>query len=261
MPDYLSHALFAQHLLDRGQFSLRACCQRHANLFRLGAQGPDLFYYLACLAPGRGYGALGDKLHKAGVTAVLELLHELDFTGPDYPFACAYLGGYAAHLCLDNAAHPMICARARALARALHCSESCAHVKYENRIESRQFVETAGRQPRTYLFRGDLPANGREFAAVAALNARLAGHCLGRSLNERAFAHALRGLPALLTLLFDRGGRGQRLVDRLCGEREATLKWRFKRDYVPDPVLPDVEYAQFRELYHKAIREYLHIVS
>lgn len=261
MPDYLTHALFAQRLLDGENFSLHDCCQRHGNLFRLGAQGPDLFYYLACLAPGRGYGELGDKLHEIGVTDVLELLHTLDFTNPSYPFACAYLCGYAAHLCLDGIAHPMICARARDLSRQLGCSESCAHVKYENRIESRHFTETTGKPPRCYLYRGDLPATDREIAAVALLNGRLVSRCLGRTLNEQAFAHTLRRLPALLALLFDRGRRWQRVVDRLCGAREATLKWRFKRDYLPDPVLPDAEYAAFCALYEKAVREYLYIVS
>ncbi len=262
MPDYLTHALFAQRLLDQEAFSLKACCQRHANLFRLGSQGPDLFYYLAYLAPGRGYGRIADALHKRDMTDVLEYLHTLDFTNTDFPFASAYLGGYAAHLCLDEIVHPMICARAVTLAAALGCSESCAHVKYENRIESRHFSEVTGRHPSEYLLRGDLPATERETTIVAAVNAGMVQTFLGKTIDQQALCRAIGRLPLLLGFLFDKNKKAQRLTDALTRGRDHTLKWRFKRDYEPDAsLLPEAEFEKFWQLYEDAIRRYIQVVN
>ena len=262
MPDFLTHARFAQRLLNEGEFSLAACCRRHANLFRLGSQGPDLLYYLAYLAPGHGYTAIADQLHELQMTDILEVLHDLDFTSPDYPFACAYLGGYAAHLCLDNVVHPMICEKAAEISRKTGCTESCAHVKYENRLESRHFTETTGDVPGNYLLRGDLPATERERDLVAAANVRIIQVVTGKTISRKSLTRALKRLPALLRFLFDREGKARKWADRLFANRETGLKWHFKRPYEPDEaLLSEQEYAQFLALYQKAIEEYLNIVG
>lgn len=80
MPDFLSHALFAQQLLERGDFAHHADCAAHSPLFRLGSQGPDLFYYLAYVSPGHDFSGLADCLHGLRAEQLLPLAAEV--SGP-----------------------------------------------------------------------------------------------------------------------------------------------------------------------------------
>ncbi|MEG0912058.1 MAG: zinc dependent phospholipase C family protein [Oscillospiraceae bacterium] len=263
MPDFLTHALFAQKLLDNGNFSLKPYCERHANLFRLGSQGPDLLFYLAHVSHGHKFSELGERLHSMKTTDVLQFLHSLDFKNTDYSFACAYLGGYAAHLCLDETIHPFIERKAAELAEKYGYSVGCGHVKYENRIESRHFVETTGHQPCEYILRCDLPATARETAVVADLNCMIIKQILNVDIDQKLIANAIGRLPKLFNVIFDRKQHYQKALDCLCGisKRDLPVRWRFKRDYVEDEqLLPASEYSEFTSLYNSAADKYLYIV-
>ncbi|MEA4911259.1 MAG: hypothetical protein VB092_01430 [Oscillospiraceae bacterium] len=255
MPDFLSHSIFADELLA-GEFPRAELCRTHGNLFRLGAQGPDLFYYCAALREHARFTQLADALHAEGAEApVLRLLREkLAAPAPDAP-EIAYLMGWLAHLQLDAAAHPYICERARMLADALHMPESCAHVMFESTIEARELLEKRGIEPRRFDYRRDLPHGTKEGMLVA----RLCGEiCAASSLCAPApaparLAAAIAQLPALFAVLFDRCGVVKAVLDLKYNltRRDFEARWHIKRPYRPAfaaSILPGGEYAHYLSL-------------
>ncbi|MEG0751548.1 MAG: hypothetical protein RR998_06635 [Oscillospiraceae bacterium] len=264
MPDFLTHAMFAQEALDCGGFALHSCCLRHANLFRLGSQGPDLFYYLEYVAPLRGYGKSASALHSLSPVDALELLHELDPREKDWSLQCAYLCGYAAHLCLDQAVHPFVELRAAELSEEIGISRHCAHVMLESRFESRAYFERTGKQPFAYLFRADMPQCDFERSAVIDSCCALLRRCGNCELSRSTFDSALINLPRLFRFLFNENNSARDFLDFLfrTAHLNFSARWRIKRRF-DGSIVPftEADYMQSCDLYDKALAEYLHLVS
>ena len=109
MPSHFAHLLFAEDAL-RGALGEKAeeILGAHGNLFRLGAQGPDIFYHNQRTMPtGLRYGV---ALHRHGFGSfVEELAREAArlSLGPATDLG-AFLLGFVTHAPLDRAAHPFI---------------------------------------------------------------------------------------------------------------------------------------------------------
>ena len=109
MPSHFAHLLFAEDAL-RGALGEKAeeVLAAHGSLFRLGAQGPDIFYHNQRTMPtGLRYGV---ALHRHGFgSLVQELVREAGrlSLGPTTDLG-AFILGFVTHAPLDRAAHPFI---------------------------------------------------------------------------------------------------------------------------------------------------------
>lgn len=114
MPAIITHSFFADDVLKKmGESVLKSEISARRNLFRLGAQGPDLFFYYKA-APWVSYDGiekLGNIMHDNKVGAFYSesfryLLH-MD-PGKDLFDLAVYIAGYLCHYSLDRTAHPFI---------------------------------------------------------------------------------------------------------------------------------------------------------
>jgi hypothetical protein len=109
MPDMLAHYLVA----DTAARQARQCTGRfvdHAfDAYKVGAQGPDVFFYSHVLRPRRRSG-LAWLTHQQQTTAALRCMLERAAAFPEgrQEVAYAFVAGYAAHLCLDAEVHPWV---------------------------------------------------------------------------------------------------------------------------------------------------------
>ena len=259
MPDLLSHALFAQQLLDRGGFAHEADCVAHSNLFRLGSQGPDLFYYLAYVSPGRAFRALADQLHALRAESLVPLAADAGLSASGR----AYLCGVIAHLCLDGAAHPYIERRSAEIAAAEPgVGEGCAHVRLESCVEARQLAELAGKQPKDYDICGDLPAGDAERQTVLAVWQRICAEQGQPPLGDKtasAVLSGLRRLPLLFSVVFDRHDIAKRALDffHRFSKGDSALRWHIKRPYDPArSPLAEADAVEIEARYSAALAEY-----
>ena len=114
MPAHITHVLFAEDVLRQATANADAILERAGNLFRLGAQGPDLFYHNQRTRPlGLRYGTL---LHRRGYGTVIAQMAQLLLAaaardGALDQEAAAYLLGFATHAELDRHTHPYIICR------------------------------------------------------------------------------------------------------------------------------------------------------
>ncbi len=109
MPSHFAHLLFAEEALRKalGQRS-EEILAAHGNLFRFGAQGPDLFFHNQRTMPtGLRYGV---ALHRRGYGSfVEEMVREARrlSLGPGSDLG-AFILGFVSHAPLDRAVHPYI---------------------------------------------------------------------------------------------------------------------------------------------------------
>ncbi len=114
MPAAVTHSFFADEVLDRmGPGRLRDEIRERRNLFRLGAQGPDLFFYYkaAPWIPYDGIEKLGNIIHEKKVDSFysksFQYLKDMEDNKGFFDLA-AYMAGYLCHFSLDRTAHPFI---------------------------------------------------------------------------------------------------------------------------------------------------------
>lgn len=105
MPSCYSHYRFGVQILPGLPADVRRPIQRYRQLFDLGLQGPDFFYF--DLNPNSENSQLGYRFHyQSGqeffTRACAQLRQE-----PSEP-AVAYLYGLLAHYCLDSHCHPFV---------------------------------------------------------------------------------------------------------------------------------------------------------
>ena len=115
MPAHISHLLFAEDALREATTGAGTLLEDAGNLFRLGAQGPDLFYHNQRTRPvALRYGSL---IHRRGFgTLVAHMARTViagaQRTGRVDVAQAAFLAGFATHADLDRHAHPYIICRA-----------------------------------------------------------------------------------------------------------------------------------------------------
>jgi hypothetical protein len=148
MPSHFTHLLFAEEAL-RGALGPKAeeILERHGNLLRLGAQGPDIFYHNQRTMPtGLRYGV---ALHRHGYGKFVEAMAREALrlsSGPGSELS-AYILGFATHAPLDRKAHPFIGYFAGWGNPAYH-----AHPFLERILDVLTLKERAGMEPSEFDF-------------------------------------------------------------------------------------------------------------
>lgn len=114
MPAVVTHSFFANDIFESMEESrLKDEISVRMNLFRLGSQGPDVFFYYKAPPWIRydGLENLGNLAHDEKVGAFfsesLNYLDQLD-RNKDFYDLTVYLTGYLCHYSLDRTAHPFI---------------------------------------------------------------------------------------------------------------------------------------------------------
>ncbi|MGN1061029.1 MAG: zinc dependent phospholipase C family protein [Candidatus Coproplasma sp.] len=113
MPDYFSHAICAQKILENCNKKTRSLICDSA-LFYLGAQGGDVFFTYKL---NLGQHNLGKRLHAISAYKLFNLLSEGDLS-----YAC----GFATHYAIDSTLHPAV------YAFESNCRTPFAHMRFES---------------------------------------------------------------------------------------------------------------------------------
>jgi len=103
MPSFYAHDRFGTALLERMPGDIRRVCTRFPQLFRVGLQGPDFFFFYNPLFK-TAIGALGHACHQQSGTEFFAQASAAAGTEA----AKAYLYGLLAHYCLDSLCHPYV---------------------------------------------------------------------------------------------------------------------------------------------------------
>ncbi|MGE5229529.1 MAG: zinc dependent phospholipase C family protein [Deltaproteobacteria bacterium] len=108
MPDMFAHYLVAEAAAQRaGAARLLADA---FDAYKVGAQGPDVFFYSRLVRGRRGRPNLAHVTHQQQIAAAFRsmLARAAALPAGERGAAFAFVAGYAAHLCLDAEAHPWV---------------------------------------------------------------------------------------------------------------------------------------------------------
>ena len=113
MPDVITHALGATEAINRIEDPIASMIHKNLNVYRLGAQGPDFFFYYRVL-PGQDdkhSDEYGGRLHQEFPFEFL--LSMMDYAkikrkSKDFPILVSYCLGFLTHYAFDLTMHPFI---------------------------------------------------------------------------------------------------------------------------------------------------------
>lgn len=140
MPSLYCHYISGTSTLERlSSSATKSIVDRHRNVFNLGTQGPDIFFYYDVWPLKRAsvLKKLGGRLHCKKVHTFFQksLEYISQKSGAERDILLAYMLGYICHYSLDSATHPYVFYRS-----GLEVSNSDSKEKYDS--DHRKF-ETA----------------------------------------------------------------------------------------------------------------------
>ena len=115
MPGFTTHYIIGMKAFrDLPEGSLHTILAKHAPVYQLGVQGPDIFFYNVLLMRHRRDKNIGILMHEFHINEFFSALFDAlaAETDPDrFESAAAYIAGYMCHYISDSIIHPYVYGR------------------------------------------------------------------------------------------------------------------------------------------------------
>lgn len=107
MPAFYAHDRFGKKVAEKLPVSLKKTIKSHSRQYRIGLQGPDLFFFYQAYRPNR-VSKYGNHLHEISALPFFEhavkVVRKKGAASREY----AYLMGFVCHFILDSECHPYV---------------------------------------------------------------------------------------------------------------------------------------------------------
>ena len=232
MPAAYAHYRFGTQALELLDSGLRQQISRFRQVYDMGVQGPDFFFYYNPLFH-TAQGSLGHEFHmQSGDRFFTAAVRRLRMNPSEV--GTVYLYGVLAHYCLDSAAHPFICETEKA--------GEVSHVAMESEFE--RFLLTKD---------GKIPAHAQNLSRFTRLSR---GECvtvadLYPGATPRAVLRGVRNMERILKLFASRNRKAVESVVGLAGKKARKM-------IIPRTPAPGSEErdAALLSLYDNALERY-----
>ncbi|MCL2190190.1 MAG: zinc dependent phospholipase C family protein [Defluviitaleaceae bacterium] len=218
MPGFLTHYLAGQAALIQLPDEINAIVKgERQQIFTLGAQGPDIFFYYAPGFARARIRGIGTNIHDSGFAHFFMYMARINkhiTNAEQKEVLFAYLAGFLVHYCLDVNAHPFVNAHSQEENKTA-IQRSAAHRHLETVIDVLMLARLRGEKPADYN-QADLinaPALHKRIASAAFATA--ASKVYGCNMRPQDVYHAMGHMTALTRLLHSNGGRRKRFAEFL----------------------------------------------
>lgn len=251
MPAFITHYLYGIDMFhQQSNPFIKQILYQNQNAYKLGLQGPDLFYFDLTLVLGSSEYNLGDHMHEHKVSQFFQYyLEELDqLNGEEFNCGMAYLCGLLGHYALDSYIHPYIYYRT-GYSPAIPGSSQASfptHGTLEALIDKQMLLEKKSMMPSQFYPNKTIGLSKKEKAVIAstmssALNATYHSFLSNSSYDAkittpRKIRKAITAMKYETLLLHDPKGRKQksiRSIERLI-KKEGMLSSLFNNDTLTD---------------------------
>ena len=223
MPGMITHYLCGELCLGRLQESeMGGVIKRHRQIYNLGTQGPDFFFfYIPCLIKPRLY-RLGNVMHNSNVGQFFRSLftNTMKLEGSERDAALSYICGYLTHYALDTNTHPYIYYRSGFKTEgdsrpSLHYS--IMHRKFETNLDILMLKLATGKAPADKKLWQLINVDRRQAASTASVISGGLMDVYGIRLSHRQVYRAMSSMVMISRVLQSRSGRRKRLIGAVEG--------------------------------------------
>lgn len=225
MPGFTTHYLFGRTVYKTlEQNELKRIIQSHMHAYKLGLQGPDIFFYYLPSHLGGRERKTGSVMHTKKTGEFFRHYIENIFLLPcqDRLTAVSYLCGFLCHYILDANTHPFIYSRSGFHTGCKQNLNACyaKHRILETAIDTVLLKRFTGREPSAFLKENSIRLHKDELFLISSI--------LSQSINSTYHNHkqkllarvspfyvrtAVRSLRLETTLLKNKSGRKKKVVE------------------------------------------------
>ena len=223
MPGMISHYLCGELCSGRLLGSeIGGVIERHRQIYNLGTQGPDFFfYYIPCLIRPSIY-RLGNVIHTSRVGEFFRslLTHAMKLEGDEREAALSYICGYLTHYALDGNAHPYIYYKSGFKTEgdsrpSIHYS--VRHQNFETNVDILMLKLATGQKPADKKLWKLINVSRRQAAGAASVISSGLRDVYGVQLGKRQVYRAMSSMVIITRVLQSRKGRRKRLIGSVEG--------------------------------------------
>ncbi|MCL2840499.1 MAG: zinc dependent phospholipase C family protein [Defluviitaleaceae bacterium] len=215
MPGFLTHYIAGKALLQNLAPQIQQPIKSGEQLYNLGAQGPDFFFYYM---PGhfrkRSRG-VGVQMHISdlGLFLVQMAKHAKNATElNDKDIIFAYTSGFLMHYTLDAHAHPYVYAKTYNI-HAPKIKNSADHRKFETSIDLAMLKLTSGKKPAAMKQWELINAAPHQLTVAATALSQAMQEIYNRNVPPKAVQKAMRHMIQITRLLHSNQGKRKRLME------------------------------------------------
>ncbi|PNT90464.1 hypothetical protein CDQ83_19615 [Clostridium thermosuccinogenes] len=219
MPGFYTHYLCGREALEKiSSQEIANIIVKHRQLYNLGLQGPDIFFFYFYLpsAETKKVKGTGSKMHAKKVASffscALKYISERETS--EREALLSYLCGYACHYSLDCNTHPYIFYKTGFVRKGeKHTSKYvCYHRLFETTIDFLMVSEKLGCKPAEINGRSLIRLDSSEYYTVGCMYRSLLKDVMGIDISVEQVQRAAKEIGIAMSLFRDRTGLKRKLV-------------------------------------------------
>jgi len=184
MPEFTTHYIFGQSILDEFSPEIVSIIKNNLSAFNWGLQGPDLLFYSSVLRDSGRIARAGASLHRLDPEAIFSDI--LNFilkykNHPGYLSLCSYFYGFVCHYALDSTSHPYIYYIINNLDGQI---TTARHAQVESEIGSLMYTRMTGMPISDFKIYDCYTANGAFVKPVSKMYVNLIKTMLDKTVSE-----------------------------------------------------------------------------
>lgn len=209
MPDLTTHYLFGKEVLNRLRPEIANTIRKHPNMFHLGAQGPDLFFFRKAITGKSPLPSYGNRLHETKIRETFEFFQSYPekLRGIEQAILTSYFYGYLCHYFLDKTVHPYVYAVEQEI-QSQHPEQSAheIHAKIESEFDSVLYPHFEKEFVTAFPVKRYFTLTPAETQFLSICYSTLLKQVYHVSVTPREIEKAVQEMTALSRLLYDRTG-------------------------------------------------------
>ncbi len=206
MPSLVTHHHFAITALKNSPAYIKACVTENPQIFRWGAQGPDIMYFHNAPMKSKiaDIGGIfhSDKTYKS-IKTLTSIAREIND-----PTLLIYLLGYICHYVLDSSAHPYVnYVTKHKMGDYFGLSEPALHRLCESEIDAMVITNFITGDQHTYEAFKLLHYNKEDAYTIGELYSKTAWEVYGIKISASQIAKSMKSMKNVYSFLHDETGK------------------------------------------------------
>lgn len=217
MPAFATHEIFGEEALAETGGKLADIVEKHKEVFRLGCQGPDLFFFNPFMKRVHRKVNLGSRLHTSEVNRFFEVYMEelLALSNKQgLEIGISYFLGFLSHYTLDTQMHPYVFARSGYRTEKPDAARRAfpAHQRLEAVIDQKMLMAKKGIMPSGYYPEKRIHVTEAELCVVARLMSRTLQRIYHLMIFDENIKASYRCMRGVIRQVYDHTGRKRQQI-------------------------------------------------
>jgi len=211
MPAILTHYIAGQAVLNNLPAKIREKIQPCEQLYNLGTQGPDIFFYYIPGAVRQRSRGIGGYMHRNNLGLFLVQLAREAREASEKDVIFAYAAGFIMHYLVDSHTHPYVYAKTEN-SDTSKIKNSTDHHQFEAAIDIAMLEIFSGKKPANYKLWKLIDANTAHITTASAATSEAIRAVYDRQVSAKDVRKAMRYMVQIVRLIQSRNGRRKKLM-------------------------------------------------